>query len=144
VKDAAQGLARLIRERRQFVLFLLTGGFAALVNIVSRIVLNLAMPYEVAIVLAYLCGMTVAFWLGRRFVFMPSGRAIADEYVRFGIVNMVGLAQVWIISVALARFVFPAIHFSFHADTVAHVIGVVAPVFTSYLGHKYFSFQPKR
>jgi putative flippase GtrA len=50
---------------------------------------------------------------------------------------------VWIISVALARFVFPAIQFTFHADTVAHVVGVVAPVFTSYLGHKYFSFQPK-
>jgi hypothetical protein len=76
-------------------------------------------------------------------VFMPSGRAIHDEYLRFGIVNLVALAQVWIISVGLARFVFPAVQFTFHADTVAHVVGVVAPVFTSYLGHKYFSFQPK-
>ena len=143
MRDAAQGLARLVGKRRHFVLFVLTGGFAALVNIVSRIVLNLAMPYEIAIIVAYLCGMTVAFWLGRQFVFMPSGRAVHDEYLRFGIVNLVALAQVWIISVGLGRFIFPAIQFTFHADTVAHVIGVIAPVFTSYLGHKYFSFQPK-
>jgi putative flippase GtrA len=143
VRDLVGAVARLINERRQFVLFLMSGGVAALVNILSRIALNLVMPYEIAIVIAYLCGMTVAYWLGRQFVFMPSGRAVADEYLRFAIVNMVALVQVWIISVALARLVFPAIHFTFHADTVAHVIGVIAPVFTSYLGHKYFSFSRK-
>jgi putative flippase GtrA len=144
VRDAAGAVARFIQERRQFILFLVIGGIAALVNILSRIVLNPAMPYEIAVFAAFLCGMTVAFWLGRQFVFKPSGRAVADEYLRFGLVNLVALAQVWIISVGLARLVFPAIGFTYHADTVAHVIGVVAPVFTSYLGHKYFSFQPKR
>jgi len=141
VKDGA--IAQFIDQRRQFLLFLVTGGIAALANIFSRIALNLVMRYEIAVVVAYLVGMTVAFWLGRQFVFKPSGRAVHDEYVRFGIVNLVALAQVWVISVGLARLVFPAIGFAFHADTVAHVIGVIAPVFTSYLGHKYFSFLPK-
>jgi putative flippase GtrA len=129
--------------QRRFALFLLAGGAAALVNVASRIVLNLAMPYEAAIVLAYLCGMTAAYVLNRLFVFERSGRAVADEYARFAIVNLVALAQVWIVSVGLARVVFPALGFVWHADTVAHVIGVAVPVFTSYLGHKHFSFAAR-
>jgi len=129
---------------RRFGLFLLAGGTAALANILSRIVFSLAMPYEVAIVVAYVVGMTVAYALNRSFVFEESGRSVADEYVRFTIVNLVAVAQVWIVSVGLARVVFPAIGFAWHAETVAHVIGVIVPVFTSYFGHKHFSFAEKR
>lgn len=127
-------------DRRRFVLFLFAGGTAALVNVLSRIALNWAMPYEVAIVVAYLFGMTTAYLLNRHFVFAESGRSVASEYTRFALVNLAAVAQVWIVSVALARFVFPAIGFSWHAETVAHIIGVVVPTFTSYLGHKHFSF----
>ena len=129
---------------RRFGLFLLAGGTAALANIISRVLFSLAMPYEVAIVVAYVVGMTVAYVLNRSFVFEESGRGVADEYVRFTIVNLVAVAQVWIVSVGLARVVFPAIGFAWHAETVAHVIGVIVPVFTSYFGHKHFSFAGKR
>ena len=71
------------------MLFFLVGGVAALVNILSRIALNLSMPYEMAIVVAYVCGMTTAYVLNKLFVFAPSGRAVHDEYLRFAIVNMV-------------------------------------------------------
>ena len=127
-------------ERQRFVLFLVAGGLAALVNILSRIAFNWIMPYEVAIVVAYLCGMTAAYLLNKRFVFEASGRSVTSEYARFALVNLLAVAQVWIVSVGLARLVFPAIGFTWHADTVAHVIGVIVPVFTSYLGHRHFSF----
>jgi putative flippase GtrA len=130
-------------ERSRFVLFVLAGGTAALVNILSRIVLNWVMPYEVAIIVAYLCGMTTAYLLNRRFVFGSSGRGVASEYTRFALVNLAAVAQVWIVSVGLARLIFPAIGFTWHAETVAHVVGVAIPVFTSYLGHKHFSFAAK-
>ena len=130
-------------ERNRFVLFVLAGGAAALVNILSRIVLNWVMPYEIAIIVAYLCGMTTAYMLNRHFVFAASGRGVASEYTRFALVNLAAVAQVWIVSVGLARLVFPAIGFTWHAETVAHVIGVAIPVFTSYLGHKHFSFAAK-
>jgi putative flippase GtrA len=125
---------------RQFIAFLVAGGIAALVNIVSRIPLNWVMPYEVAILVAYVCGMTVAYLLNRNFVFAASGRGVTSEYTRFALVNLVAVAQVWIVSVGLARYIFPAIGFMWHDDTVAHVIGVLVPVFTSYLGHRHFSF----
>jgi putative flippase GtrA len=130
-------------ERQRFVLFLFAGGAAALVNILSRIALNWFMPYEVAIVVAYLCGMTAAYLLNKHFVFEASGRGMTSEYLRFALVNLLAVAQVWVVSVGLARFVFPAAGFTWYADTVAHIIGVIVPVFTSYLGHRHFSFAAK-
>jgi len=59
------------------------------------------------------------------------------------LVNLAAVAQVWVVSVGLARLVFPVAGFVWHAETVAHVIGVAVPVFTSYLGHKHFSFATK-
>src|SRR6516225_1962058 len=42
---------------RQFLSFLITGGIAALVNLATRIAFNFAMPFEIAVIMAYLCGM---------------------------------------------------------------------------------------
>jgi putative flippase GtrA len=128
---------------REFLVFLLVGGFAAGVNVLSRIAFNLAFSYQTSIVLAYLCGMTTAYILNRIYVFESSGRGVASEYFRFGLVNVVALVQVWLVSVGLAYYVFPAIGFSWHAETIAHGIGVSVPIVTSYFGHKYFSFAQR-
>ena len=127
-------------ELWRFALFLCAGGTAAAVNIASRIVINWFVSYEVAILAAYLCGMTTAYVLNKLVVFRSQDREIAHEYLRFALVNLVAVVQVWCVSVGLARLLFPAIGFDWHAETVAHVIGVASPVYTSYLGHKHFSF----
>lgn len=148
---AASLLTRLRRpEGRRFAAFLLTGGLAAFCNIVSRIVFDIALKgmgaaplaaYQIAVVLAYLVGMTVAFALAKVFVFQSSGRSLHVEYGRFALVNVVALAQVWLVSLFLLRGVFLWSGFSWHAETVAHVVGVLSPVFISYQGHKRFSFS---
>lgn len=125
---------------RQFIAFIVASGTAAAVNIGSRVIFNWFMHYELAILAAYICGMTVAYILNKTFVFAASGRGVASEYVRFTLVNLLAVAQVWIVSVGLARLVFPAAGFAWHGETVAHVIGVLVPAVTSYLGHKHFSF----
>jgi len=127
----------------QFLKFALAGGIAAAVNIASRILFSHFVPYSAAIVLAYLVGMTTAFVLNRLFVFDRSGRAQHEEYLRFGLVNLVALVQVWLVSEGLVRYGFPAIGFTWRAETVAHAVGVIAPIFTSYLGHKHFSFAAR-
>ncbi len=121
--------------------FLITGGIAALANFFSRILLARFMSYEWAVALSYLVGMTVGFGLAKIFVFEPSGRKASHEYTRFAVVNIVALTQVWIISVGLARIVFPGLDFSWQAENVAHVIGLSSTAFTSYWGHKHFSFR---
>ena len=124
----------------EFLRFLVTSGIAAVVNLASRYALNRLMPFEVAVVIAYLIGMTTAYVLARLFVFEVSGRSVASEFRRFAIVNLVALAIVWLVSVGLARLLFPAIGFTWHADDVAHVIGVLSPAITSYFGHRLYTF----
>lgn len=128
----------------RFFRFLLTGGFAALANIGSRIALSAVMSYEWAVALAYLVGMVTAYLLARAVVFERSGDRAGREFLRFAIVNVFSMAIVWLMSVGLARHIFPALGFIWHADTVAHVIGVLSPVVPSYLGHKYYSFRTRR
>jgi putative flippase GtrA len=128
-------------EGRRIVRFLLTGGIAAVVNVVSRWLLSFAILYELAVAVAYLIGMTTAFILARLYVFESSKNALHYQYFRFGVVNLFAFAQVWLVSVGLARFVFPAIGLVWHPETVAHVIGVASPIATSYMGHKHFSFR---
>jgi putative flippase GtrA len=121
----------------------LVGAFAAVVNILSRAVFNIYLSYETSIVLAYLCGMTTAYVLNRAFVFNAVEVGVLASYFRFALINILALVQVILVSVGLADYVFPALKFSWHAETVAHVCGVAIPTVTSYLGHKYFSFaQP--
>ena len=79
--------------RREFVSFLVTGGIAALVNLGARLVFNLVMPFEIAVIVAYLFGMTTAYVLARNFVFERSGRAVHDEYLRFTLVNLVAVSS---------------------------------------------------
>lgn len=123
---------------------MIAGGIAAVANIGSRILFSLVMPYELAIVFGYAVGVTVAFALNRRYVFRAAAGSARGQYGRFVLVNLVAFVQVWLVSVGLARFLFPAIGFAWHGETVAHVIGVLSPVATSYLLHKHFSFAEGR
>ena len=127
-------------ERARFIRFMMTGGVAAVVNLVSRYLLNFVMSFGAAVAVAYLLGMVTAYVLGRLFVFERSGRTVADEFWRFTIVNVFAAAQVWVISVGLGEYAFPATGFNWRPLDVAHLIGVAVPVFTSYLGHRHFSF----
>jgi putative flippase GtrA len=126
---------------KNFLLFLLTGGFAAAVNWTSRIVYNLWMPYSAAIVVAYITGMITAFVLARTFVFTESKQSAHHSAFFFTLVNLVAVVQTWAVSVGLAYYVFPKLGMTWHDRDIAHLVGVVVPVFTSYIGHKKFSFR---
>jgi putative flippase GtrA len=125
---------------RQFLIFLLTGGTAAAVNFGSRIVYNQWLAFPVAVVFAYLTGMLTAFLLARRFVFTQSQQTLQRSAVMFTLVNLVAIAQTWAISVALAYYVLPWLGVRHFVPEIAHGVGVVVPVFTSYFGHKRWSF----
>jgi len=128
---------------KQFFKFLFTGGIAAGVNLTSRYLLNMITSFEVSVVIAYLLGMITAYILARIFVFEASGRSISSEIKRFSIVNLFALFIVWGISVSLARIVFPAMSFTWHANDIAHIIGVIVPAITSFIGHSKFTFKKK-
>ena len=113
---------------------------SAFLTAIVRWLLSFVVIYEVAVALAYLVGMTIAFILSGLLVFDRSPGSARGQYLRFALVNAVAFPQVWLTSVGLARYVFPWIGFGWNAETVAHLIGMAAPVWSSYLGHKHFSF----
>lgn len=126
---------------RQFLVFLVTGGTAAAVNFGSRIVYNQWMAFSPAVVCAYITGMITAFVLAKLFVFKDSRQSMHRAAGFFVLVNLVAVAQTWLISVGLLRYVLPQFGVTHFAPEIAHAVGVVVPVFTSYLGHKHFSFR---
>lgn len=125
----------------QFLRFLLVGGFAAALNVGSRIVLSRWMPYAAAIVIAFLFVLTVAFLLNRRLVFTQSTRAVHHQAFWFVAVNALGLAQTLIVSLLFAHYVLPFLGITWHTPEIAHALGVATPIMTSYIGHKHLSFR---
>lgn len=126
---------------RQFLLFLLTGGMAAAVNFGSRILFSVWLSFSTAVILAYLTGMVTAFVLARLFVFKQSSQSVQRSAFFFVLVNVIAVAQTWAISMGLAYYGLPALGVTRWVTEIAHAMGVVVPVFTSYLGHKHWSFR---
>lgn len=127
---------------RQFIIFAFVGAFAALVNVVARYFINYVTSFELAVALAFPFGLLTAYMLSRAFVFGPSGRSRRSELSRFLIVNCFALVLIWGISVGLESIVFPAVNFTWHAQDIAHIVGVLAPAITSFIAHRYYSFAP--
>ena len=126
---------------RQFLLFLLTGGTAAVVNFGSRIIYNFWLDFSISIVIAYITGMITAFVLARLFVFNTGSQTLHRSAMFFVLVNLVAVLQTWFISMGLAYYILPAMGVSSFVREIAHATGVLVPVFTSYIGHKRWSFR---
>jgi len=126
---------------KQFTRFVLTGGIAAAANFGSRILFNRWMDFSSAVILAYLVGMIVAFLLAKAFVFHESTQSTNKSIFFFTVINLFAVLQTWLISMGLAVYILPAMGINIFVHEIAHAAGIVAPVFTSYLGHKHFSFR---
>ncbi|MES2823696.1 MAG: GtrA family protein [Pseudomonadota bacterium] len=125
---------------REFLIFLVAGGTAAIVNFLSRLLFNQWMGFSSAIILAYLCGMTTAFILSKLFVFKNNKQSIGNSIFYFCLVNVFAIIQTWVISMLLAYKLLPFFGVTKFVPEISHLIGIVVPVFTSYLGHKRWSF----
>ena len=125
----------------EFVRFIIVGGVAALVNFLSRIVFSIAVTYPAAIVSSYVLGMVTAYVLSRRFVFSVSGSKHRRAISYFALVNAVAVVQTLVVSLLLARLILPWVGVSAFREEIAHFVGICVPVFSSYLGHKHWTFQ---
>ena len=124
----------------EFLIFLGLGGLAAVTNLIVRYLLNFIMPFELAVILAYLAGMVVAFILFGKVLFVSSQGSLTRRVSRFVQVNMLGAALAWLVSVFMARIALPAVGWTFHPLEIAHFVGVAAPALSSYVLHKRYTF----
>ena len=126
---------------RQFLFFLLSGGIAAALNWGSRFVFSRWMAFEWAVVCAYGVGMATAFILMRTIAFEGRGKPALPQAGRFALVNAAALAQTWIVSVVMTRWALPSVGITTHAEALGHLVGVLFPVFTSYIAHRKYTFR---
>ncbi|CFR02292.1 GtrA-like protein [Yersinia frederiksenii] len=126
---------------RQFLVFLITGGIAAVVNFSSRIIYNIWLDFSWSIILAYITGMITAFILAKIFVFKESKQALHRSILFFILINIAAILQTWLISIILAYYLLPKLGITSYVREIAHAVGILVPVFSSYLGHKHWSFR---
>ncbi|MBM5798467.1 MAG: GtrA family protein [Cyanobacteria bacterium K_Offshore_0m_m2_072] len=129
--------------RREFLLFLITGGVAALVNVVSRMGFSQLLRFELAVLLAYGVGVLTAYVLARKFVFLQSRTSVRRSFAAFALVNLFAVLQTWLVSVGLRNWLLPLLGIVVLRDLIAHGIGVAVPVLSSYFGHKHISFRQR-
>ena len=103
--------------------------------------MNYWLDFSVSIILAYLVGMVTAFCLAKFFVFKESKQSLHQSALIFALVNLLAIFQTWAVSMLLANFVLPKMGIIQFSREIAHGIGIIIPVFTSYIGHKNYSFR---
>jgi putative flippase GtrA len=128
-------------DSKEFLRFLLTGGIAAIVNFLSRIIFNLWFDFSVSLYLAFILGMVTAFFLKKQFVFAKSRQPLSHSIGFFILVNLVAFLQTLAVAMALLHYVLPYLGIVKMTHEIAHAIGIMAPIITSYFGHKRLSFR---
>ncbi|MCJ1880841.1 GtrA family protein [Pseudomonas nitroreducens] len=128
---------------RQFLTFIGVGVTAAFANWCTRYILSFELSYSIAVVLAYLMGISIAFLLNRRFVFPDSPRPMVAQAREFILINAAFLPVVWIAALAL-RHLFVYLGFASIAEGVAHAISLAVPAFATFLIYKFFTFGKPR
>lgn len=125
----------------QVVRFLLLGGLAAAVNWLIRFPLSAVMPFEAAVLVAYVIGMSVGFTLYRRYVFPGSTRPIIEQTLTFLGVNLVGAVVVMVIANALLGLLAPLGWPDFIVEGGAHGVAIGIGAVVNFFGHKLITFR---
>ena len=125
---------------RQFLLFLFVGSVSAALNIFSRIILNLWLPYFESIILAYCMATSLAFTLNYFFVFPGSIKSTASQFTGFILTNLFFLPIVLLSSILLNGW-FLRLGFIPFTQLSAHIFAVSLPLFFSFLIYKFSTFK---
>jgi putative flippase GtrA len=127
--------------KRQFNRFLAAGAVAAAANVGSRFLFSRWLTFDWAVLCAFVVGLAVGFALMRTYVFAAGGRSLSGQMAWFVVVNLLALAQTFLISIALAQWALPALGIRTYAEAIGHLVGVITPIITSYFGHRLVTFR---
>jgi len=130
-----------MKQLPQVVRFLLLGGLAAAINWAVRFPLSLVMPFEIAVLLAYLIGMSAGFTLYRTYVFPGSDRPIIEQTLTFLGVNLVGAVVVLLVANALLALLAPTGWPEFVCEGLAHGFAIGVGSVVNFFGHKLLTFR---
>ena len=126
--------------KKEFPLFILAGSIAALINVMSRIILTFFLNFEISVFISYLIAMVASFVLQRKYVFKNTKKSYKRSFAAFSLVNVFSLIQVWSVSLLIKFWLINFIASVPLVEFIAHFFGVGIPAFTSFFGHKYITF----
>ncbi len=92
------------------------------------------------------CWRTAAAWRPHScsiagLVFRGSSNRLHQQIAWFVTVNALALLQTLVVSLLLADILLPWFGVTWHVAEIAHAAGIVVPIFTSYMGHKKWTFR---
>jgi putative flippase GtrA len=125
----------------QFNRFLAAGAVAAAANFGSRFVFSLWLSFEWAVLCAFVVGLAVGFSLMRTYVFDATDKSLGQQLAWFVGVNLLAVAQTFVVSVVVARWALSALGIRTYAEAGGHLMGVITPIVTSYFGHRLLTFR---
>jgi len=135
----------------QFVVFLLVGGTAALVNFFSGALVRLYWTsyaaYAASVTIGFLLGTVVSFVLNRRFTFRASEGAVGGQAFRF----LVAALGSVVVSLAVASVVLWAWELTGRAvvtraqvESLGHISAIGVSTVYNFLAMKFFAFRRAR
>ncbi len=121
--------------------FLVAGGLSSLVNWLARFPLSVALPYGVAVALAYSVGMVAGFGLYRSWVFPGSPLPLRAQTMRFILVNCVGLSSVVIAAQSfVALILMTGLLGRPLAEAAGHGFAIIFGAIVNFTGHRAITF----
>jgi len=125
---------------KEFILFILTGGLSAIINLSSRIIISNFLGFEISVLISYLIGMITAYYLAKKYVFLNSKKSYKKSLPIFALVNFVAVLQTFFISKYTRIWLMNIFNNLMIIDFISHLCGVIFPIFSSFFGHKYITF----
>ena len=125
----------------QIISFLAAGMIAALLNILSRIFFSQYFDYQNSIIFAFFIGLSAGFLLMKEFVFPFSNKPLAYQFVKFTLVNFFTLGLTLLVSIILYNLLSNIILDTEIRKLASHSLGVLAPIFMSFIIHKFYTFR---
>lgn len=128
---------------RQFLIFLIVGGIAAILHWLARLLLSTIFPFSIAVAIAYVIGMTVAFILNVLYVFPVSDKPRRNQIRDFVIVNLSFFPVVWFASLQV-NILLKSLGMVMYTEELAHALAIPLPMLATFLIYKFFAFKEKR
>lgn len=118
----------------------MVGAISAIVNWLSRWIMNHWLDFSTAILFAYFFGMFSAYVLNRLFVFKIVNRPLYDQMRDFVLINLAMLPVVLLGAILFSKLMM-TIGLNKHVEDIAHALAIGLPVGITFLIYKFYVFR---
>jgi putative flippase GtrA len=132
-------------DTSEFVRFVATGITATVGNISGVWFALYFFPFEISLAIGVTCGFLISFALSKLVAFRSrSWDRAPGEIGRFLVVYAAGVIIYWGVGLFVARHLLPGLLEAKIAEIGGALVGASTMTFTSYLGHRFFTYRTFR